>query len=128
MTYDCIYHYSGHVCQIPDLLISRCHGLRNVIEVLLQQDPEFRDLFIQMVSQQYQPCVVHSLPVINMGVVGGMPVLHVGSDSDPEQPEQWSKAYNMPDNFLPSPCGEPNLPKPSSDSNDDYPYNVMLCI
>ena len=106
-------------------LISRYHGLGNVIEVLLEQDPEFHDLFTQMMSQQYQPCAVDTLPLINMELVGEMPVLHVGSDSDPEW---WSKAYKMPGNFPPSPCGEPNLPTPSVDNNDNHPNNVMFCI
>ena len=108
-------HRLPHVIQ---QLISQCHGLVNVIEVLLEQNPEFHDLFARLMWQQNQPCVVHTLPVINMGVINVAQGMN--GDSDNNDPEQWSKAYKTPETFLPPPCGEPDLPNFSLDSSDDH--------
>ena len=100
-------HRLPHIIQ---QLISQCHGL--------EQNLEFHDLFAQLMCQQNQPCVVHTLPVINMGVINVAQGMI--SDSDNNDPEQWSKAYKAPETFLPPPCGEPDLPNFSLDSSDDH--------
>ena len=78
-----------------------------MIEQLLVEDPDFHRSLIEMLSKEWhdKPCVVPTLPAVNMGVIGTLPVLFDGSDNDPEK---WSKDYMMPEAFLPPLhlCGE----------------------
>lgn len=81
-------------------LTPQCPGLCDVIEQLLVEDPDFHRSLIQMLSKEWhdKPCVVPTLPAVNMGVIGTLPVLFDGSDNDPEK---WSKGYILPEAFLP---------------------------
>lgn len=82
-----------------------------MIEQLLVEDPDFHRSLIKMLSKACndQPCVVTTLPAINMGGIGAVPVLCIGLDNDPDK---WSRDYKMPEAFLPPPrmcidCGLP---------------------
>ena len=80
-----------------------------MIRLLLEQDPEFRELFTQMLSGR---CAVPTLPTVDMGVVGTVSIPHYTSDGDPEK---YSKQYKSLEYFKPPPCGEPDLPNSSVD-------------
>ena len=92
------------------------------------QDPNFNRSLTQLLLKQHQPCVLTTLPVINMGIVGVMPILYDGPDNDPEK---WSKDYKRPEPFLVPPymCGELGPLHIPLDGNAVYPYEeVMLCV
>ena len=112
------------------LLTPQCPGLCDVIEQLLMQDPTFHRSLIQLLLKQDCPCVVTTLPTINMGVVGVMPILYDGPDNDPEK---WSKDYKRPEPFFVPPymCGELGMGPLHIplDSNAFDPYEeVTLCV
>ena len=111
-------------------LTPQCPGLCDVIEQLLLEDPDFHRSLIQMLSKECRdkPCVVTTLPAVNVGVIGTLQVLYDGSDNDPEK---WSKGYILPEAFLPPPhmCNEfgPPLMLMEYDSVDSQDVcNIML--
>ena len=101
----------------------RCLGLCDEIERLLVQDPNFHRSLTQLLSEQYQPCTVTTLPAVNMGVV--VPVLHVESDSDFEK---WSKECRKLGNFPTPMYDEPHLLNNPLDSIPFDYHNVMLYL
>ena len=126
--------YSGQrsmVDHILDLIkqLTQCPKLCNGIELLLDHDPEFRNSFAQLLMQNNnQPCVVHSLPAINMGVIGAVPhviLLHNGLDQDSNK--KWPEACTQMIEYFPQPqFGEPCLPNHSVEEDAVHPYNVRL--
>ena len=111
-------------------LTPQCPRLCDLIEQLLMQDPNFNRSLTQLLLKQHQPCVLTTLPVINMGIVGAMPILYDGPGNDPEK---WSKDYKSPEPFL-APmhmCGELGMDPLHIplDGNAVYPYEeVTLCV
>ena len=104
-----------YILDLIKQLTPHCPELCNVIELLLDHDPEFCNSFAQLLTQGHnQPCTVHSLPAINMGVIGAAPhvvLLHNGLDQDSNK--MWSEACTqMIEYFSPPQCGEPCLPSP----------------
>ena len=88
-----------------------------MIEQLLVEDPNFHRSLIKMLSKDChdQPCAITTLPAISMGGIGAVPVLCIGLDDDPEK---WSRDYNIPEAFLP----------PLQMRNDcGLPYKLLEC-
>ena len=118
-----------HILDLIKQLIPQCPELCNVIELLLDHDPEFRNSFAQLLMQgNDQPCTVHSLPAINMGVIGTashMVLLHNGLDQDSNK--KWSETSTQIIEYFPPPqFGEPCLPNHSVEEDVVHPYNVRL--
>ena len=116
---------------IEQLVPPQHQELRCLIYRLLQEDPEFYNLFAQMLRGQIhvqlvEPCTLETMPTTCVQGVGVMSALQDGSDPDHEN---FSKTYNMPYYFSPPPCGEPcSLPSRSIDDNATNPYPVSLSI
>lgn len=117
---------------IERLVPPQLQELRCLIYRLLQEDPEFYNLFVQMSRRQTRVQLVESwtaeaLPTTYIQGVGVASILHDGSDPDHEK---FSTTYNMPYYFSPPPCGEPfSLPSLSiNDNATNSPYPVSMSI
>ena len=122
--------YVAQIHQLIQNVSPQCLGLRDEIERLLVQDPNFHRSFTQLLSEQdwllseqNQLYTVTTLPAVNMGVV--VPVLHVESDSDFEK---WSKECRRLGNFPTPMYDEPRLLNNPLDSIPFDYHNVMLYL
>jgi len=126
-------NYLGHILAVHQIrgLINRlapmCHGLCDLVELMLERNSEFRDYFTRMLLEQNQPCVIQALPPISVGQTGAISVPHVKSDPDPER---WSKTCNKLEYFSPPQCSRPIPPNnPSEDYiNSLHIVRLHMCI